>query len=96
MTHQVKTGMPTPAFSRICGFAGVGFALLIVLGNVVMVPAGLPVTGTETDEVITFFGGSTGADAVALASVLTPDLDPGHALRRWRGGRAVAVRARAR
>lgn len=67
-----KTGGPTSAFSRISGIAGIGFAVLIVLGNVLLVPAGLPRTGTTTDEVITFFATGSGADAVALATVLTP------------------------
>ncbi|GIG66133.1 DUF4386 family protein [Phytomonospora endophytica] len=60
----------TPELARSHGLAGVGFAALIVLGNAVLVPAGMPVTGTETGEVLAFFAGER--TAVGLAAALTP------------------------
>jgi len=57
-------------FSRISGVAGIGFAAMIVLGNVITVPAGMPVTGAETSEVVAFF--STKGDIVGIGSALTP------------------------
>jgi hypothetical protein len=57
-------------FSRITGIAALGFAVAIVLANVIMVPAGLPLTGAEISEVTAFFG--TKSDVVAIASALTP------------------------
>lgn len=58
------------AFSRISGIAALGFAFLIVLGNVITVPAGMPLTGADVGEVDAFFGAE--GDAVAAGSVLTP------------------------
>ncbi|WP_440067089.1 hypothetical protein [Streptosporangium sp. OZ121] len=57
-------------FPRITGLAALGFAGTIVLANVIMVPAGLPLTGAEIGEVDAFFG--TQGDVVAIASALTP------------------------
>ncbi|MER6016213.1 2-oxoglutarate/malate transporter [Streptomyces bluensis] len=66
--------MPSPApftgFSRISGLSALGFALLIVLANVLMVPAGLPRTGADLGEVNAFFG--TEGHIVGLGSALTP------------------------
>ena len=59
-----------PGFSRISGLSALGFALLIVLANALMVPAGLPGTGADLREVDTFFG--TEGDIVGLGSALTP------------------------
>ncbi|MFI0735452.1 2-oxoglutarate/malate transporter [Streptomyces sp. NPDC021225] len=64
---RLGTGM---AFSRISGIAALGFAFLIVLGNVITVPAGMPLTGADVGEVDAFFGAE--GDAVAAGSVLTP------------------------
>ncbi|ROP40402.1 hypothetical protein [Saccharothrix texasensis] len=61
---------PTSPFLRIAGFAGLGFATLIVLANVIMVPTGLPTTGADTAEVIAYFSANRGA--VGVASALTP------------------------
>lgn len=55
---------------RLGGLAGVGFATMIVLCNVILVPAGLPTTGTDTAAVVEFFG--TAGGAVGAASALTP------------------------
>ncbi len=55
---------------RLGGLAGVGFATLIVLSNVILVPAGLPTTGTASAAVVEFFG--TAAGAVGAATALTP------------------------
>jgi hypothetical protein len=57
-------------FARISGVAALGFALLIVAGNVVVVPAGLPRTGAGIGEVDGFF--SAHGDLVGLGSALTP------------------------
>ncbi|SFO92438.1 hypothetical protein SAMN05421810_101409 [Amycolatopsis arida] len=57
-------------FGQLGGLAAVGFALVIVLANVVAVPAGLPPTGADLGQVITFFG--TRGDVVAVSSALTP------------------------
>ncbi|MFF5985119.1 2-oxoglutarate/malate transporter [Streptomyces olindensis] len=62
---------PAPlGFARISGFAAVGFAFLIVAGNVVLVPAGLPRTGSGVEEVEGFF--RTHGDLVGLGSAVTP------------------------
>ena len=57
-------------FSRIAGIAALGFAIVIVLANAIMVPAGLPLTGAEIGEVNAFFG--TEGDIVAIAGVENP------------------------
>ncbi|WP_199432639.1 DUF4386 family protein [Qaidamihabitans albus] len=57
-------------FARLGGFAGLGFAALIVLGNAVVVPAGLPRTDADTAEVAAFF--TENEDAVGIASSLGP------------------------
>ncbi|MGI5506219.1 hypothetical protein [Lentzea sp. CA-135723] len=58
------------AFPRLAGVAGIAFALLIVLANVVLVPAGLPATGAGAAEVVAFFSGH--GTALAVASALMP------------------------
>ena len=55
---------------KVSGLAGIGFAVVIVLPNVVLVPAGLPRTGADPGEVVTFF--ATAGDAVGIASTLGP------------------------
>ncbi|WP_087887255.1 hypothetical protein [Streptomyces alboflavus] len=57
-------------FSRVGGMAAIGFAAMITLSNVVMVPAGLPLTGAETSEVTEFF--ATEGTAVGIGSALVP------------------------
>ncbi|MDQ1022040.1 VOC family protein [Streptomyces afghaniensis] len=57
-------------FARISGLAALGFAFLIVAGNVVLVPAGLPRTGAGIGEVDEFFRAH--GDLVGLGSALTP------------------------
>ncbi len=57
-------------FSRIGGMAAIGFAAMIVLANVIMVPAGMPLTGAEIGEVTAFF--ATEGLAVGVGSALTP------------------------
>ncbi|MGI5350684.1 2-oxoglutarate/malate transporter [Streptomyces sp. CA-250714] len=59
-----------PSFSRISGIAALGFAFLIVMGNVIVVPAGLPRTGAAIGHVTAFFGAQSGP--VGLGSALTP------------------------
>lgn len=55
---------------KVSGLAGVGFAVVIVLPNAVLVPAGLPRTGADPGRVAAFF--ATAGDAVGIASVLGP------------------------
>lgn len=57
-------------FPQISGIAALGFAGLIVLSNVIAVPAGLPLTGAEIGEVTAFFGAKGGI--VGISSALTP------------------------
>lgn len=57
-------------FLRVAGFAGIGFAAVIVLANVVLVPSGLPPTGAGIAEVVEFFGAHQ--NALAAASALMP------------------------
>ncbi|GAP45797.1 uncharacterized protein SAZU_0527 [Streptomyces azureus] len=57
-------------FARVSGLAALGFAFLIVAGNVLLVPAGLPRTGAGIGEVDGFFRAH--ADLVGLGSALTP------------------------
>lgn len=68
MSHQVK--LTTSGFSRLGGMAAIGFAAMITLGNVIMVPAGMPLTGAEAGEVTEFF--STQGTAVGIGSALAP------------------------
>ncbi|SOR84194.1 hypothetical protein [Streptomyces chartreusis] len=65
----VATG-PATDFARVSGLAALGFAFLIVAGNVVLVPAGLPRTGSGIGEVDGFFRAH--GDLVGLGSALTP------------------------
>lgn len=57
-------------FARVSGLAALGFAFLIVAGNVVLVPAGLPRTGAGTREVEGFFRAH--GDLVGVGSTVTP------------------------
>ncbi|MEV0614616.1 hypothetical protein AB0I81_14905 [Nonomuraea sp. NPDC050404] len=57
-------------FSRITGIAAIGFAATIVGANLIMVPAGLPLTGAPIDEVNAFYAANGGI--VGLASAFTP------------------------
>ncbi|RZT28195.1 hypothetical protein EV649_1972 [Kribbella sp. VKM Ac-2569] len=65
-----KTKFEAPAFTRVGGIAAIAFAALIVLANVIMIPAGLPLTGAEIGEVSAFF--ATERLAVGIGSALTP------------------------
>ncbi|MEU0203333.1 MULTISPECIES: hypothetical protein [unclassified Streptomyces] len=56
--------------ARVSGLAALGFAFLIVAGNVVLVPAGLPRTGTGVAEVEEFFRAH--GDLVGVGSAVTP------------------------
>jgi hypothetical protein len=58
------------SFTRVSGLAALGFAFLIVAGNVVLVPAGLPRTGAGIGEVDGFFRAHH--DLVGIGSALTP------------------------
>ncbi|WP_327640419.1 hypothetical protein OHB24_19140 [Kribbella sp. NBC_00482] len=68
MTSRSK--LDALAFSRIGGIAAIAFAALIVLANVIMIPAGLPLTGADLGEVTAFF--ATERLAVGIGSALTP------------------------
>ncbi|MBO8193398.1 hypothetical protein ITI46_17275 [Streptomyces oryzae] len=67
---QPQVRPATPGFSRLGGIAAFGFAFLIVLSNVLVVPAGLPRTGAGIGEVTAFFGEE--GELVGLGSALTP------------------------
>lgn len=68
MTLKLK--LTTLGFTRIGGMAAIGFAVMIVLANVIMMPAGLPLTGAEIGEVTAFF--ATEGLALGVGSALTP------------------------
>ncbi|MEW1838013.1 hypothetical protein AB0392_08660 [Nonomuraea angiospora] len=57
-------------FSRISGIAAIGFATSIVTANVIMAPAGLPLTGAGLAEVNAFFGAN--GHVVGLGSAFGP------------------------
>lgn len=57
-------------FSRIGGFAALGFAFVIVGANLIIEPAGMPAVGADIDEVNTFF--TTKAGLAEFAMALTP------------------------
>jgi hypothetical protein len=62
--------MNSGGFIRLGGFAAFGFAALIVLTNVIVVPAGLPLTGAGLDQVEKFYRGNV--DTVGVSSLGTP------------------------
>ncbi|MGA5895386.1 DUF4386 family protein [Streptomyces venetus] len=71
MLRQRSTAAPAAmSFDRISGLSALGFAALIVAGNVVLVPAGLPRTGAGIEEVDRFFRAHGGL--VGLGSAVTP------------------------
>ena len=55
---------------KVSGPAGVAFAVVIVLPNAVLLPAGLPRTGADPGEVAVFL--ATAGEAVGIASTLGP------------------------
>jgi hypothetical protein len=55
---------------KVGGLAGVGFAVVIVLSNAVLVPAGLPSTGADPGQVAAFFAAA--GDLVGVASMPAP------------------------
>jgi hypothetical protein len=58
-------------FNRIAGIGAIGFAAVILLVNaLVLVPAGLPSTGSEIRDVVTFFGHQ--GTAVGIGHAFTP------------------------
>ncbi|MET9764834.1 2-oxoglutarate/malate transporter [Streptomyces sp. NPDC006372] len=71
MLRQRTVAVPAAtSFARASGLAALGFAFLIVAGNVVLVPAGLPRTGAGIEEVDRFFRAH--GDLVGLGSAVTP------------------------
>ncbi|MGW0476565.1 2-oxoglutarate/malate transporter [Streptomyces coeruleorubidus] len=70
LRNQPRAAPAAMDFARISGAAALGFALLIVAGNVILVPAGLPRTGAGIGEVDGFFRAHGGL--VGLGSALTP------------------------
>jgi hypothetical protein len=67
MSSQSNVG---PVRYRVGGLAAIGFATLIVLANVILLPAGAPSTGAGLDEVLGFFGANSAV--LGVASALTP------------------------
>jgi hypothetical protein len=61
--------MTVQAF-QIAGVSALGFALALLLLNLIVVPAGLPKTGADSNAVGAFF--STGRRPVAIATALGP------------------------
>ncbi|WP_280435804.1 2-oxoglutarate/malate transporter [Nocardia carnea] len=57
------------AARRTAGAAGIGFALLIVTANLVLVPAGMPSPGSSTEEAVDFYL-SGGRPTVAVSALL--------------------------
>jgi hypothetical protein len=55
---------------RAGGAAAIGFAIMIVLGNVILAPAGFPLPGTEIPDATAFFAANAGV--VGLGSALAP------------------------
>ncbi|NKY57356.1 hypothetical protein [Nocardia flavorosea] len=54
---------------RAAGAAGIGFALLIVAANLVLIPAGMPSPGASAEEAIEFFL-STDQPTIAVSALL--------------------------
>lgn len=65
MERKLKSGAGPTGFTRLAGAAGIGFASLIVLGNVLLVPVGLPLAGAPTSEATAFFSANDGLRALA-------------------------------
>ncbi|MCT9139156.1 2-oxoglutarate/malate transporter [Streptomyces violarus] len=70
LRNQSGTSPAATSFARVSGLAALGFAFLIVVGNVVLVPAGLPRTGAGIGEVDGFFRAH--GELVGIGSALTP------------------------
>lgn len=61
----------TAGFPRLAGIAGIGFAALILLPNLlVLLPAGMPSPGSGLDEATAFFGSEPAA--MELVTMLLP------------------------
>ncbi|MEE6261253.1 hypothetical protein [Plantactinospora sonchi] len=71
MSSKAKFAVPSSiGFHRLSGIAAIGFATMIVVANLIAVPAGLPQTGAGIDEVNAFFSDRT--RIVGLTTALTP------------------------
>ncbi|MDC0668198.1 hypothetical protein [Nannocystis radixulma] len=70
MPRQTKYEGESAPLAPLFGLAGLGFAALIVAGNLILIPAGLPRPGAAIGDVLAFFANSKGA--LGLASALTP------------------------
>ncbi|MGX7671321.1 hypothetical protein [Plantactinospora sp. DSM 117369] len=71
MSSKAKFTVPSSiGFHRLSGIAAIGFATMIVVANLIAVPAGLPQTGADIGEVDAFF--STKSHIVGLTTALTP------------------------
>ena len=70
MLRETEADATATAFTRICGIAAIGFAVLIVSNVAILAPAGMPVTGAEPPEVRAFFRTSSGI--VDLTSLFVP------------------------
>ncbi|MFD4460021.1 hypothetical protein [Nocardia sp. NPDC058480] len=56
-------------FQRAAGFAGIGFALVILGANLILAPAGLPKPGTDSRTAVAFFVDHRDLVALAMAPV---------------------------
>jgi hypothetical protein len=70
MSRKASADAGGMAFTRICGLAAVGFAVLLLANGAILAPAGLPVVGAEPAEVRAFFSANGGI--VDLTSVSLP------------------------
>jgi hypothetical protein len=57
-------------FTQVCGLAGVGFAVTIVLVNIIVLPGGPPLPGADFSDVSRFLKNSS--TLLAVASTTTP------------------------
>ncbi|WP_062998556.1 DUF4386 family protein [Nocardia jinanensis] len=58
------------SFTRYAGAAAIGFALLIVIANLILVPAGMPAPGSPPDRAVEFFTSAT--DLTGQVTIFLP------------------------
>ncbi|MEJ3747325.1 hypothetical protein WEI85_29070 [Actinomycetes bacterium KLBMP 9797] len=59
-----------PSFAHLSGIAAIGFAAMIVTGNLIALPAGLPHSGAALSDVTAFFRGH--GDILGVSAALGP------------------------
>lgn len=93
MSSKVNFEDAGTSFVRLAGIAGVAFALLILLSNLLLVPVGLPTPGSDLDAVVAFYGAEHGvfdyvSSLVPLAWVSATVFGAGALLLLWPHDRA--------